>query len=56
MLGKLLKMQVLEDDDELAYGGDESPGTERREVEVGGSCGRVCEFNLNFSFLSYICK
>ncbi|XP_063589421.1 dynein heavy chain, cytoplasmic-like isoform X5 [Penaeus indicus] len=33
MLGKLLKMQVLEDDDELAYGGDESPGTERREVE-----------------------
>ncbi|XP_042877142.1 dynein heavy chain, cytoplasmic-like isoform X4 [Penaeus japonicus] len=33
MLGKLLKMQVLEDDDELAYGGDESPGQERREVE-----------------------
>ncbi|XP_066987022.1 dynein heavy chain, cytoplasmic isoform X2 [Macrobrachium rosenbergii] len=33
MLGKLLKMQVLEDDDELAYGGDETPGTERKAVE-----------------------
>ena len=34
MLSKLLKMQVLEDDDELAYGGDETPGVERRAVEV----------------------
>ncbi|KAG7158919.1 Dynein heavy chain, cytoplasmic-like [Homarus americanus] len=33
MLSKLLKMQVLEDDDELAYGGDETPGTERKDVE-----------------------
>lgn len=54
MLGKLLKMQVLEDDDELAYGGDESPGTERREVEVRGCCGKVHElYFLNFSFLLY---
>lgn len=34
MLSKLLKMQVLEDDDELAYGGDETPGTERKDIEV----------------------
>ncbi|KAK3866515.1 hypothetical protein Pcinc_027959 [Petrolisthes cinctipes] len=33
MLSKLLKMQVLEDDDELAYGGDETPGTERKDIE-----------------------
>lgn len=34
MLGKLLKMQILEDDDELAYGGEESPGVEgKKDIE-----------------------
>lgn len=34
MLSKLLKMQVLEDDEELAYGGEDTPGTERKDIEV----------------------
>ena len=34
MLSKLMKMQVLEDDEELAYGGDDTPGTERKDIEV----------------------
>ncbi|XP_045114160.1 dynein heavy chain, cytoplasmic-like isoform X3 [Portunus trituberculatus] len=33
MLSKLMKMQVLEDDEELAYGGDDTPGTERKDIE-----------------------
>ncbi|XP_050702243.1 dynein heavy chain, cytoplasmic-like isoform X2 [Eriocheir sinensis] len=33
MLSKLLKMQVLEDDEELAYGGEDTPGTERKDIE-----------------------
>lgn len=34
MLSKLLKMQVMEDDDELAYGSEDSSNPQKMLIEV----------------------